>query len=272
MKLLSTFVVGGRISMIRLSVLTLNLWNINKPLESRLINISRFLLEKKPDIVALQEVSRYNGQLQCHQIGRIAGYHYIHYSKSGCWFGREEGLAILTRQESIQKKSVQLPMILNDMPRILQQVKLVRHCNNPEIWIANTHYAYHINANKGRAYQAESTMNTLINHHLKSNYRLILCGDLNDTPNSPAVNIIFNDKRLRFRDAWLEAGHTNLGHTFSKDNPWADSKLSPGRRIDYVGVSEGIDVESCNIVFKGCDGFPPVSDHYGLLTFLRLKE
>src|SRR5512139_4267815 len=57
------------------SVLTLNLWNINEPLEPRYRALSKGLQKLRPEIVCLQEVHRdpKSGRSQAHLIAEMCG-------------------------------------------------------------------------------------------------------------------------------------------------------------------------------------------------------
>lgn len=87
----------------------------------------------------------------------------------------------------------------------------------------------------------------------KSPYRVILCGDFNDTPNSYAYFKI----RGNLQDAFLEKGF-GLGRTYSG--------ISPTLRIDYIFTSPSIQTLSFRCIRK------VLSDHYPIVAQIVLKS
>ncbi|TAG99703.1 MAG: hypothetical protein EAZ17_07280 [Sphingobacteriales bacterium] len=94
----------------------------------------------------------------------------------------------------------------------------------------------------------------------RSPYPVIVCGDLNDVPNSYAYETVRGD----MRDAFLEEG-TGLGKSFisgrSKFLTWL-----PTLRIDYIFTSPRLQVEQFKMVTRD------LSDHRGLITDLKMSE
>lgn len=104
--------------------------------------------------------------------------------------------------------------------------------------------------------QSEFTMD-LIN---KSPYPVIVCGDLNDVPNSYAYAKIRGDRK----DAFLEKG-SGIGKTFTSATSRLLGKL-PTLRIDYIFTDPGMTVEQFTQINKR------LSDHHGLIADIKLKE
>jgi endonuclease/exonuclease/phosphatase family metal-dependent hydrolase len=257
-----------------LSILSLNLWNVKGPVEERMISLIKYIKNNKPDVVVLQEVSYFANLLQCNYIGSMTNYEYIHYLKSGFWQGVEEGIAILTKNKSeiIVKES--LPSSSDDMPRklLVAQICLdkdgVSNC-----YVANTHLAFRATDGELRLRQVCQILTSLQKYGKNKENLIIICGDLNDTPQSLPVRRLFCNNKIELFDAWvLNNGQDNDGHTFAKENSWALPELAPGRRIDYIAVSGNALVKSCKIVMTGHDGWAPVSDHYGLFTIINKRD
>lgn len=254
------------------SILTLNLWNINEPLQIRLNELIRFLSVKRPDIVALQEVSLIDGTPQSSEIASNAGYPFHEYKRCGAWQGREEGLAILARIPFAGLGSVPLPEAQVDMQRHLQCVAFEGPKPEMSILFAQTHLAYPLGARDARMNQVLYASDALRRLRSQPQWPLVICGDLNDTPDSPSVRHLTSLPDIRLRDAWAAVHGNNPGHTFAKENTWASPQLSPGRRIDYILVSDHIAVVSCVLVLNQKDGWGPVSDHYGLLASVEISD
>jgi endonuclease/exonuclease/phosphatase family metal-dependent hydrolase len=250
-----------------INLLSLNMWNIREPFEERMSMLVRFLRHAAPDIVALQEISpTCDGEPQSQMIAIEAGYRDAHYVKSGDWRGREEGLAVMTRMTSFQSRHITLPTARDDMRRIAQVVRVDIGGTIGSLYIVNTHFAFRPSDTLGRLAQAETLIESMRSEYMKHGRPIILCGDLNDGPESAPVRRLFEDSQLHLNDAWLVNGSTNLGWTLASSNRWARSELGLDRRIDYVAVSEALTVEECTLVLTGKDGWGPVSDHYGILA------
>ncbi len=97
---------------------------------------------------------------------------------------------------------------------------------------------------------------------------VILAGDLNTTPSSAAYRIFTRDTiagaLVPLADAYSASRTPHYGPTSS----WTEFKaIEPGRRIDYVMVSPGVDVLSHGILPDSWDGRFP-SDHLPVLAAL----
>jgi endonuclease/exonuclease/phosphatase family metal-dependent hydrolase len=94
----------------------------------------------------------------------------------------------------------------------------------------------------------------------RSPFPTVVCGDLNDVPNSYAYQTVRGD----MQDAFLEEG-TGLGKSFisgrSKFLTWL-----PTLRIDYIFTSPRLQVEQFKMVTRD------LSDHRGLITDLKMSE
>ena len=85
----------------------------------------------------------------------------------------------------------------------------------------------------------------------ESPYKVILCGDFNDVPNSYAYNTI--GKGLK--NAYAEKG-TGIGRTFSS--------ISPTLRIDNIFIDNKLMVEQFVRVKK------KLSDHFPIIADIQL--
>ena len=103
-------------------------------------------------------------------------------------------------------------------------------------------------AYKMRAIQANS-LNTLIK---MSPYKVIVCGDFNDTP----ISYTYHTAKGDLNDAFIEAG-TGISRSYNGS--------FPSFRIDYILYSNGIEA----INYK-CPKIP-LSDHYPVTTIFRLQ-
>jgi endonuclease/exonuclease/phosphatase family metal-dependent hydrolase len=116
----------------------------------------------------------------------------------------------------------------------------------------------------------------------RPNLPVMLLGDFNAAPDTASVRFLTGRQSVRgwsvrYEDAW-EAVHGNEpGHTFDPKNPLVragEMPLERGRRIDYIMTRSGphgalLDVADCQLVFTEAVDGVWASDHYGLLAELR---
>jgi endonuclease/exonuclease/phosphatase family metal-dependent hydrolase len=94
----------------------------------------------------------------------------------------------------------------------------------------------------------------------KSPHPMVVCGDLNDVPNSYAYLNIRKD----MHDAFLERG-SGIGKTFTSASSRFLGKL-PTLRIDYIFTDPSFETTGFFMVRKA------LSDHYGMLADLKLPK
>ncbi|MFK7809745.1 MAG: endonuclease/exonuclease/phosphatase family protein [Saprospiraceae bacterium] len=103
-------------------------------------------------------------------------------------------------------------------------------------------------ASKIRAQQAQR----ISDHVSRSKRPTVLCGDLNETPQSYAYRLL----TMRLQDSFRQKGR-GIGSTYA-------GKI-PGLRIDYIFTGNGIRVSDYRRIKED------VSDHYPIVTTLDLK-
>lgn len=261
-------VIGGD----HLLILTLNLWNTNEPLHLRMTRLEEYLAQTRPDIIALQEISPINGIPQSDLLAKKLGY-ISHYIYSGTWYGREQGLAILTLANSRVDRVISLTNVPEDMQRVAAAAVIPASQSMPELVVINTHLAYPINQTTSRLSQMKECLRMAEEIAHEGTRSVVLCGDLNEHAGGAVTESIEKDSDLKLLDCWL-AFHpeSEIGHTFACGNPWADDKLWPGRRIDYIFISsQTLQPCACDLVLTDKDGWGPVSDHYGVLTQVEAR-
>ena len=238
-----------------LKILTLNIWNLNDPLELRMNLLQENLKKIKPEIICFQEVSLINGKPQVSQMMDSLQYSLV-YQKSGMWQGREEGLAIATNLPVVEVKHYFLPMehAYNDMQRILQ--KVIVQYNSKTICILNTHLAYHIKSGLCRVIQMDFIGSVISFLKTKYDY-IILCGDFN------CFELELTHVESFIKKSFLIDSALEKKKTFSSDNPYVSAELWPNRRIDFI-LSNNKDLIS-NICMCNNDRLSICTDHYGVL-------
>lgn len=246
----------------KLRLLSLNLWNLNDPLSSRMANLDSFLNSHPQDVVVFQEVSPESAAtLQTDRLQFLADYGSC-YQATGEWQGRAEGLSIYSRFPIVRTAAFRLPGAESDMDRGLLRTDL--DLGDQTIHVFNTHLAFRLEDEALRQRQAE-----VVASHVRellaetADAWVVLCGDFNDVPDSPTLET--------FRSTGLEevfSGDEAERFTFSSDNIYVKPVLHPDRRIDHILVSPSVSVVSSSVVLDAPDAL--ASDHYGLCLEVML--
>jgi endonuclease/exonuclease/phosphatase family metal-dependent hydrolase len=114
---------------------------------------------------------------------------------------------------------------------------------------------------------------------------VVLLGDLDARPDAASIRFWTGRQSLdgtsvRYEDAWEVVHPGEPGHTFTPRNPLVrggEMPLERGRRIDYVMVRSGshgplLDVADCRLVFDQPVEGVWASDHFGVLADLTLPD
>lgn len=141
----------------KLTVVSINLWNINPPVEIRETAVVSELVRLRPDVVGLTEVREWQGQNQAKRIqDRCAAngleYHSV-YVRASSTNADEEGLAILSKHRIVKQRRhvISLPSHANQ--RILVHAEIEVPDNRPDVTtfeevgtrvlhVINTHWSY----------------------------------------------------------------------------------------------------------------------------------
>ena len=244
----------------RLSVLTLNLWNVNEPLAARFAALAGGLEQLRPDIVCLQEVA-HDPQSGCRQSDLVAQMCDLPHVLDN------EALSILSRTPIVHSHSAALPEAPRDEPR---QVLLAEtSVEGRPLLIANTHLAWRPEMIVERKAQADALLAALARFAPAGAAQAkILCGDFNDDPHSPAVRLVTGGGG--FHDVFADCHLGDPGFTWSLQNPYFDQATNRGQRIDYIFAEGDLRTRDCSIVFDG-NGLDFASDHFGVFCNLEFR-
>ena len=189
-------------------------YNIKHGELSSLEAIADVIRAEAPDLVGLQEVddeaARSGGVSQSYRLGQLTGMASLFRTALDLPGGGQYGLALLSRHPILA--SEKLSLTSTGEQRILVTVE-VELADGRVVPFAITHLG--LDAGE-RATQAQE-----IAAALAARPEAILVGDLNETPDGPAVGILAG----ALRDAWPLAGQGG-GETIPA--------AAPTRRIDYV--------------------------------------
>jgi endonuclease/exonuclease/phosphatase family metal-dependent hydrolase len=244
-------------------VLTLNLWNINEPLDTRYLALEVGLKRLRPDIVCLQEVYRdpKSGRSQSELIVKMCNH--LHVVEGN-------GLAIVCSIPVLWSGHAPLPEFPGDFPRQVLSAQLL--IESRPLLVTNTHLAYPPEMIQERKKQAEMLLASI--KHLGSTERAIakiLCGDFNDVVDSPAVRTLL-DSDEDFQDVFAECHPNNPGFTYACRNRYVDPSWTADERVDYIFATRDLVPQVCSVVFDGSNGFDFVSDHFGVFCRLAFRE
>jgi endonuclease/exonuclease/phosphatase family metal-dependent hydrolase len=242
------------------SILTLNLWNINEPLEPRYAALAAGFKKLRPDVVCLQEVYRdpKSGRNQAELIADMCGL--THFVEQG-------GLAIFCSQPAALLTSAALPQFAGDPPRHVVLAEFL--IEGRALLVINTHLAYRPEMIEGRRKQVEALLAAVKRQHPESGgMAKILCGDFNDVADSPAIRAVLNSDE-KFIDVFAECHPNDPGFTYSPRNRYVERSWTLDERIDYIFVNHDLMPKDCAIVFDGNNGLDFASDHFGLICRLE---
>src|SRR5215467_16227159 len=125
----------------RLTVLTLNIFGEQPPLEQRMKLMIRGLIDLSPDVVALQEVREIAGQLpnQATTLADACGYARS-WTPATPWGGGTEGLAILSRYPIVKQESAILPASTPDETRRILMAAVETPAGTVHCYTTHLHY------------------------------------------------------------------------------------------------------------------------------------
>ncbi|MGJ8592639.1 MAG: endonuclease/exonuclease/phosphatase family protein [Aquaticitalea sp.] len=212
-----------------------------------------FINEKQPDILSLQEYRR-------DEKIKFEGYHKFEMISGD---KVKNGQAILSKFPIVNSGSIEFPETYNNAIFI----DIVHGKDTMRVY--NVHLqSMKIDAN-GDALSKESSENLFksvsktftmqqdqtelfLKHKNECKYKVIVCGDLNNT----AYSYVYKEIKGDLQDAFVEAGN-GFGKTFN-------FKFFPVR-IDFILVDTAFEINS----FKTFD--TQLSDHYPILSRLKIK-
>jgi endonuclease/exonuclease/phosphatase family metal-dependent hydrolase len=244
----------------RLTVLTLNLWNVSAPLAPRMAALAAALKMLRPDIVCLQEVADdpRTRQRQSALAAEACGLpHAVD----------NDQLSILSRFPVERSCSVALPDVPEDEPR--QALMAGMRIDGRPVLIVNTHLCWRLEWLAERKAQVDVLLPAIERDGVADQAK-ILCGDFNDDPDSPALRAVV-DHRLGFHDTFADCRPGDIGFTWSRQNPYVHPSTTRDQRVDYIFASGDLVPKDCSVVFDGSNGLELASDHFGVFCTLEFR-
>ena len=260
-----------------LRVATVNILNDLLPLARATDLAGAGLAALSPDLIALQEVTDPLGCSTAHWLaGELGGYS-AHVCPKAGWGRRREGIAVLSRLPVERHETIDL----RSQQRTAQLVR-VRAGGRPVV-LVNGHLYWPPGGHAARVRQVERLLDWV--ETLDPDAAVVVCGDFNATPGSPAIALM----RRSFASAHEAAhgrepestcptppGQRGSGPRGGHPGP-APALHQPPRRpwrgtLDYIFVSPGVRVVDCGVFLDRPSPDDPTlyaSDHLGLAATLE---
>jgi endonuclease/exonuclease/phosphatase family metal-dependent hydrolase len=270
----------------RLRVVTWNVLTLEDAFgRQRQEAVRRALPELRPDIIALQEVTR---SPDLDQAGYLLGQDFMIVDLPGrspsfageCLASRWPLGDVTTLDVAVADSGEDLPRATAVAVEVLVSPPL------GPLLAVHHRGTYQLQLEHAREKQALATarfVEDLVSD--RPDLPVVLLGDFNADPNAASIRFLTGRQSLegtsvRYEDAWAAARPSELGHTFSPRNPLVRAGQMPlerGRRIDYIMVRSGahgpmLDVVDCRLILdQPVDGVW-ASDHFGVLAELQRPE
>jgi endonuclease/exonuclease/phosphatase family metal-dependent hydrolase len=269
-----------------LRILTFNLLTLESASgQERHEVVRRLLPDLRPDVVALQEVTR---SPEVDQAVELLGPRFAIVDLPGRT-PRHVGECLASRWPLGEVFTLDRPIIGDeeDGPRAAAvAVEILVPPPLGRLLAVHHKGAYQLQLEHVREQQALATARFVENLAAdRPELPVVLMGDLNAGPDAASLRFLAGRQSLagisvRYEDAW-EAVHAHEpGHTFSPRNPLVRAGQMPlerGRRIDHIMTRSGphgplLDVADCRLVFDRPVNGVWASDHFGLLAELRRPD
>ena len=254
-----------------LLALTMNLRNAfidSATAEMRLDMVTTLIEARRPDVVALQEVTEIGGEPNlAEQLAARTGYEYVWEVTHEVPFAFNEGIAVLSRGSIRESMAMALPH--TELGGLLTRAVLYALVETPlgDVPFFATHLTTDEDDDR-KADQAAAVLGFMEPRHAVMPG--VLGGDMNAEPDRLAMRVLRGeDAHMGIRgdlvDSWAEVAGGDPGPTFPSD--------APERRIDYLYAVPGTDaswtVVSCERVLTEPEGTVYASDHVGVLCLFE---
>ncbi len=263
-------------------VMTWNLWARYGPWEARAPAIETTLRNVDADIVALQEVWDDGTRNQARELAERLGYCEPLFAPNLERDGVRAGNAVMARWPARRSDVRTLPRTAGDArdDEGEERIVVMAEIDGPRgpIQVYSAHLSWRDDHSAIRQAQVAEICR-LVREYRGRPFPPVLCGDFNADADSDELRMLTGQAAVPvpgviFRDAWLQAGNTDLGATCRNDNPFYAPLLDRDRRIDFVLVGQprlgGVgQVRSARVAGDGMvDGVWP-SDHFAVVADLR---
>jgi endonuclease/exonuclease/phosphatase family metal-dependent hydrolase len=269
-----------------LRVLTFNLLTLESAFgQERHEVVRRLLPDLRPDLIALQEVTR---SPDVDQAFELLGPRFATVDLPG-WTPQHVGECIASRWPLGEVFTLDRPIIRDEEDGPRAAAVAVEVLAPPPIGrVLAVHHkgAYQLQLEHVREQQALATarfVEDLVPD--RPDVPVVLMGDFNAGPDAASLRFLTGKQSLagisvRYEDAWQAVHADEPGHTFTPRNPLVRAGQMPlerGRRIDHIMTRSGphgplLDVANCRLVFDQAVNGVWASDHFGVMAELRRPD
>ncbi len=264
--------------MVKVTVLTLNIWNRCGPWDERLAAIRASVAALAADLVGLQEVIVTPDGDRLDQAERIAQGHGYHAAFGASHTdGYSFGNAILSRWPILRSQVFALPVLGAAEKRSLLFAEIEAPMGKLPVFV--THLSWKLDEGYIRELQVQAIVEHVTRLAPASGLPPILMGDFNAEPDSDEMRFLrglksFGARSVYFADCFGILGE-GPGATYSKRNTFAAPQREPERRIDYIyvrGPDERLSGEplSARVCCDAPVGGVFPSDHFGVVAEIAI--
>lgn len=259
-----------------LRVATWNVWSHFGPWRQRFDQLRSELVQRQPDVIALQEVWKTN---EDDVVGDLADALGLHAAEALQWYeplALLSGTAVLSRWPVLSNEFFRAVPTADSPGALIQWAQIDGPRGAFDIFTLMLDWRPDLSEIRQRQV---SELATYVQQHGGDDRLVVICGDFNAPPDSDEIRMLKGWSKpaapgLVLFDAWEVAGDGTAGYTWSNANRWAAPALLPDRRIDYLfsawprphGVGHAV---RCEVIGAGHGAGDPASDHYGVLADLR---
>ena len=220
----------------QLTVMTLNIWNVYR-WEERRDAVVEWINEVAPDLLALQEVVRFDGLCQASWIAERTGMAAA-FGAAGEYSGAEFGNAVLSRFPISGSSSQRLQEGSGDDVARCIVTAQVDACGRA-VSFSSTHLSYRFDDGFVRERQVQQIAEFV--SQPSGDFPPVVCGDFNAEPTSTEVGFLkglhaLDGRSFHLWDAFEVVHPDQFGYTWSNANTFAAEEQDPERRIDYIFV------------------------------------
>lgn len=250
--------------MLRIRVLTLNIWNREEPWEARLELMRQGIARLAPDIIGLQEDVQLGDRRLSDELKAGLGYESAFGAADELGPGLFLGNSVLSRFHIMSASVHPLPSVRTLERRSLLMTRLDTPAGVLPFCV--THLNWKPDEGYVREVQARSVIMHMDMEQRMNELPEILVGDFNAEPQSKEIQFLRNHLRDTYGCVGIHGGYT----FDSFINPFALRTSNDRRRIDYIFVKAPCRPVSANVVLDKCVGRVCASDHFGVLAEIEV--
>ena len=271
-------------------IATLNLWQQYGDWPVRRAVLAEGFAEMRPDVVALQESIKTPDSDQAEEI--LGSEFTLVHSKTRSSDGMGISIASRWAIQELQELDLNVSARTAGFPCTALVAKIDAPQPIGPFIFANHFPTFQLNLEYERELQAVAVARALEERVAGRDDQVIVAGDMDADPRAASIRFWTGRQSLGgisvcYRDAWESVNASDLGPTFTPENPLVREQVIKGmrpfrdwpfRRIDYVFVRLGahggraLDVVSCRRSFEHPVNGIWASDHFGLVVDLQRPE